>query len=451
MSTRSPRRVPRRAALGAAVASLVALAGGRAAARGRVVPGGRLALRVPWPLDRLDPHDLSSVSSALFGDAVYDTLFARDESGAFVASLAEQDAELVGNEVRVTVREGLKTGKGRAIGARECAASIARARSYGLAGYLADVPPPKVDGKVLRFASKDLARITRALASPLSAIVPFGFSPEAPDGTGPFRAQIRDGSLVLSRNVQSARGAAFLDELVVTKAQDLKASLRSFETGADDVGWHGMGLYEPRAGARPFDAGPIGYVALFVGRDAATWDSPGIAQRVCDALPPSRLQEFSLGPAWTLDPGDGWQGPAGSILVRDDAPWLVELARTVAGVLSRPGHELAAKPVGADEIVQKRSSRLYTVVLDVVRPLQHGALGTLVGLVQASEPARARELALHPPRLGDVPARTLTRTLRVGVLGEVRAQGGRAPDVLLPPSSQAPGVDWGAARRVKKT
>ncbi len=409
-----------------------------------------MAFRVPWPLDRLDPHDGSSVAGALFADACFDTLFARDEAGAFVPSLAEHDAELVGVEVRVTVRDGLKTGRGRPIGARECAASIARARSLGLGGYLADIPAPRVEGKVLRFATKDAARVTKALASPLAAIVPFGFAAEAPDGTGPFRASLREGVLTLTRNNLSARAPSFLDEIVITKAQDMKASLRAFESGADDLGWLGMGLYEPRAGARPFDAGALAYVALFVGRDAGTWDSPGLAQRVCDSLPPARLQEFSLGPAWTLDPGEGWQGPAGALLVRDDAPWLVELAKTVAGVLSRPGHELTAKPVSAEELSQKRSSRLYTLALDVVRPLQHGAFGALVGLVQASEPARARELTLHPPRLGDVPARTLARTLRVGVLGEVRAQGGRAPDLVLPTSPQAPGVDWGAARRLKK-
>jgi hypothetical protein len=52
--------------------------------------------------------------------------------------------------------------------------------------------------------------------------------------------------------------------------------------------------------------------------------------------------------------------------------------------------------------------------------------------------------------MGDVPIRTLTRTLRVGVVGEVRAQGGRMPDVVLPASFGSPGIDFGAARRLKK-
>jgi len=418
--------------------------------RGRVALGGRVAFRVPWPLDRLDPHDGSSVAAALFSEACFDTLYTRDDSGAFVASLAEHEPEVVGAEVRVTLREGLKTARGRPISARECAASIARARGAGLSGWLADVPAPRVEGSVLRFATKDPARLVRALASPLLAIVPFGFSPEAPDGTGPFRAMFRADGLVLSRNPNASRGASFLDEIVVGKAQDLKASLRAFESGADDMGWLGMGLYEPRPAARPFDAGPVAYVGLFVGRDAGTWDSPGLAQRVCDSLAPTRLAEFSLGPPWPVDPGDGWQGPAGPLLVREDAPYMVELAKAIVGLLSRPGHELTVKPVSADELAQKRSSRLFCLALDVIRPVGPGSFGSLVGLTQASEPGRAREVVLHPPRMGDVPVRTLTRTLRVGVVGEVRAQGGRVPDVVLPASSGSPGIDFGAARRLKK-
>ena len=41
---------------------------------------------------------------------------------------------------------------------------------------------------------------------------------------------------------------------------------------------------------------------------------------------------------------------------------------------------------------------------------------------------RARDIVQHPPKLGDVAARTMTRTIRCGVVGDVRVQGGRAPD-----------------------
>ncbi len=447
MSAEARGRLSRRAVL--AAAALAAGVPARAWGRGRVQHGGRVALRVPWALAGLDPHDGASFAAALFGDACFDTLYARDDAGGFAPSLAEGDPELVGAEARVTVRAGLHTGRGRPLGARECAASIARARAGHARGWLADIPAPRVDGATLRFAPmKDLARLTRALGSPLVAMVPGGFSPAAPDGTGPFRVAVRPDGLTFTRNPNAARGPAFLDELHVTRAGELKASLRAFESGADDLGWLGLGLYESRAGARPFDLGALAYATLFVGRDAGSWDAPGTAQRICDSIAPARLAEFALGAPWAVEPSDGWGGPSAPLLVREDSPYLVELANTVAGVLSRPGHELTVRPVPAEELSQRRASRLFALALDLVRPAGHGAFGALVGLTQAADPARTAALVTHPPRLGDVPVRTLTRTLRCGVLGEIRAQGGRVAEVTLPAGPV--GVDWGGVARARR-
>lgn len=426
-----------------------------AAARGRVAQGGRASLRVPWPLASLDPHDGASFAAALFADAVFDTLYARDARGAFGPSLAEAEPAVVGDEARVVIRGGLRSARGRTLGARECAASIARARAGHARGWLSSVPAPRVSGDTLRFVFapgapllRDPAALVRVLASPLVAIVPPGFSPDSPDGTGPFRATLRGDGLTLTRNPSAARGPAFLDELVVRRAADLKDSLRAFESGADELGWLGMGLYDSRPGARPFDLGPIAYAALFVGRDAGSWDAPGLPQRICDSIPPSRLAPFALGPAWPVEPSDGWGGPSGPLLVRDDSPYLLELATTVAGVLSRPGHELTVRGVSAEELAQRRTSRLFTLALDLVRPAGHGAFGALVGLTQAVDPTRTAALVTHPPRLADLPARTLTRTLRCGVLGEIRAQGGRVPD--LSPAAGTLGVDWGETSRARR-
>jgi hypothetical protein len=48
-----------------------------------------------------------------------------------------------------------------------------------------------------------------------------------------------------------------------------------------------------------------------------------------------------------------------------------------------------------------------------------------------------------------MPLRTATRTMRLGVVGEIRLQGGRAGDVVLPASPWGRGVDWGSAFRVR--
>jgi peptide/nickel transport system substrate-binding protein len=423
----SGERLGRRLALGVALAT--ALAARAARARGREAVGGRLSFRVPWPLGAIDPHRLEDPAAALFGGALFDQLYAYDR-GEIVPSLAESAPEPEGAKLRVRLRAGVHTARGRPFEANDAQGAIARARSSGARAWLADVPTPKVEGRSLVFAMRDAARLAAALASPLVAMTPSAFSPEAPDGTGPFRFSRQGDHVVLSRNPLAASGPAFLDEAIVRRAPDLAASLRAFESGTDDLGWHGSGLHNVRAGSRAFDAGPVAWAVLFTGRDAQTWDAPGVAQRVCDGVPPSTLAYLALGPPWPQQPAQGWGGPAGALVVRDDAPWLVELARALAGAISRPGHEVTARPVAAAELSRLRASRLHMLALDLVRPLAPGSFGARVALATADNAIRATALVKHPP-LGDVAPRTMTRTLRCGVVGEVTVKGGRAADVQL--------------------
>jgi peptide/nickel transport system substrate-binding protein len=438
------------AALGA-----VALGGlaPRAEGRGRSPVGGRVMMHVPWPLGAIDPHRLDDATSAIFGDALFDTLYARNESGVIVASLAEAEPELepTGAQVRVTVRAGIKTARGRTINVRDVVESMARARANGARAWLADIPPPRVEGRnALIFPLRDASKVLRAFSSPLTAIVPSGFSPSTPDGTGPFRIEPRGDGIALVRNPIGARGPALLDEIVVRPAPDLTTSLRAFETSADDVGWLGIGLHEPRPGARTFDAGLVGWALLVTGRDVLDWDAPGIAQRVCDDVPHARLAYLGIGPPWTSEATAGWGGPPATIIVRDDSPWLMELARVVAAFLTRPSHEVVVKPVTSSELAARRATRNFPLAVDFARPLALGPLGALATLTSADNPTAADDLVRHPPRLAEVPARTLTRTLRIGVLGEVRVQGGRVPDLNLAQSASTFGADWGASSRARR-
>ncbi len=420
-----------------------------ALAKGRIAIGGRCSFRLPWPLGSVDPHRLDDGLAAILGDALFDTLYARDEGGAFVPVLAETEPEPEGNGLRVKLRAGLRTSRGRPFEPRDARDAIARARSSGARAWLTDIPAPRVDGRSLFFTTKDAARLVRALASPLVAMVPAGFAPEAPEGTGPFKWVAKDGAIFLARNTLAARGPSFLDEIEIRSAADLAASLRSFESGIDDLGWLGSGIIQPRAGSRPFDLGTVAFAVLFTGRDAGTWDAPGVAQRLCDGIPPSKLVPFALGPSWAVDTQQTWGGAPAALLVREDAPWLVELAKAVAASLSRPGGEVTARPVPPAELVQRRASRTFALALDVVRPLDRTAIGQLVGLATADGGARASDVVQHPPKLGEASARTLTRTLRCGVVGDVRVKGGAVADLVLPASSAAPGFDFGAITRMR--
>ena len=69
-------------------------------------------------------------------------------------------------------------------------------------------------------------------------------------------------------------------------------------------------------------------------------------------------------------------------------------------------------------------------MLDVARPAGPDALGAVLGLATADDPAGAMALARHPPR-GEQPPRRATRSMRVGVVGEIpparRSRVGRRP------------------------
>jgi peptide/nickel transport system substrate-binding protein len=417
----------------------------RVSAAGRQPVGGKLAMRIPWPVATLDPHRIDDAAAAILGPSLFDTLFSIDESGAIVPSLAESLPEVAGSRVHVTLRGGLRSAFGRSLTVKDVVSSLARSRAAGATAWLAEVGAPRIESALgFSFAFRDASQLARVLASPLTAIVPPTFSPERPDGTGPFRADRQGEALVLRRNDAAANGPALLDEVIVRPAPDLAASLSAFESGTDDIGWLGSGLHEPRPGSKSFDAGACGWAILRTGSAAGTWGSPGIAQRISDGIPVARVSYLALGAPWTTEADDGWGGAPCDLLVRDDAPWLRELARAVAVSISRPSHEVTPRPVPASELAVRRTSRSYALALDVVRPLGPGPLGTLLALATADDPVGAVDLARHPPRT-EAPARALCRTMRIGVLGDIRIQGGRASDLGL---AVGPGrIDFGAVTR----
>jgi peptide/nickel transport system substrate-binding protein len=437
----------RRLALGASALALALGLPRVARGRGRVPYGGTLGMHVPWPITSVDPHRLDDAAAALFGDALFDTLYAPDDSGVPAPALADRDPESDGSgSLRVTLRPELRFASGAQLDARAVASSIARARARDARAWLAEVPVPRVDGDALVFATRDAAQLVRALASPLVAVVPPRFSPERPDGSGPFRAEpLAGGGLVLTRNTLAPSGPAFLDEILARHAPDLVTSLRAFEGGSDDIGWLGSFLHDPRAGAKSFDAGAVAWAILRTGRDAGSLDVPGEAQALADGVPHAALAALVVGLPWTQTPAS-WTGSPCEILVRDDSPWLVETARAVSVALSTPSHEVTPRLLPAADLAQRRAARTFALMLDLARPAGPGPLGALVGLATADDPAQALALARHPPR-GDVLPRSVTRTMRVGVVGEVRLQGGRAADLVLPPSPWGRGVDWGGAFR----
>jgi peptide/nickel transport system substrate-binding protein len=412
----------------------------------RIALAGTLSLRIPWPVATVDPHRLDDAAAQLFGPALFESLYGADASGAISPVLAETAPEAVPGGTRIPLRAGLRFASGRPLTARDIVFAITRARSLGGHAWLdalGAVRPAGTDAVV--FAARGAARVAQLLSSPLAAIVPVGFVPDRPDGTGAFAAEMRGDVRVLTRNRFAASGPSFLDAVAIAAAPDLAASLRAFESGEDDIGWLGLGLHEPRRGAVSFDAGALGWAVLCTGDEGGRWNAPGVAQRLADGIDPARLAQLGVRDARAVEADDGWGGPPASLLVREDSPWLTELARAVAAALSRPGHDVTVQPISPTAFAAARAARTYALALDLVRPFDRTPLGARVALAAAEDRVRGLEVARHPP-LGNaaVQPRVLGRLSRVGIIAEVHAEGGHMPDLILPVGKDGTGIDFGA-------
>ena len=386
--------------------------------------GGVLHLRLPIGFNGLDPHLLDDLGSALFAPFAFDTLFAVDSRGQPFPALADGLPESEGRDARVTLRAGLKTALGKPLGAKDLVFALKRATRMGGVAWLSAFASVRLDSSRERSVLFEAAQpmpLAKALASPITAIIPRGFHRLRPDGTGAFRAKPSRNGLVLERNDNAARGAAFLDGVRAERVGNLSDSLRAFETGEADVGWLGKGLHQPRAHALGFDAGPLGWVVLHSGSLAGAWGHPGATGQLVSQLPPERLEHLGVRGMPHASAGSGWGGPPGEILVDGASPQLVELGTLVASLLSRPGHELRAVPRSRAELRAARGNRAFLLMVDFVRRISDDSDGVVAALYTAADPALAR----RPPKLR-ADARTVARALPLGVIGELHAFGAHA-------------------------
>ena len=168
--------------------------------------------------------------AALFAHAVSDPVFSLDASGEPYPTLAAELPVVEAGKTVVRLRQGIVSARGRPLGSGDLMFSINRSRRMGGRAVFADLGAPRAhprDSLAIMFPTGDAARIARALSSPLSALVPRAFTPDKPDGTGAMRADFTPSRLVLSRNPRAARGASFLDEIIVDQARRSSASLRA--------------------------------------------------------------------------------------------------------------------------------------------------------------------------------------------------------------------------------
>lgn len=89
-------------------------------------------------------------------------------------------------------------------------------------------------------------------------------------------------------------------------------------------------------------------------------------------------------------------------------------------------------------------------MLHVVRPLGPTGLATLAALTTAVDPRAALDIVRRPPRLSSFEPRSLTRTLRLGVIGELRIAGAHSVEVRLAKAASGEGWDLGASHRLPR-
>ncbi len=443
-------RLHRRALLSlSALAPLGALAPA-AAALGRLPTGGKVALRAPLSTARIDPHDLFDPLAAYFGGAMADTVYARDVHGVVYPALADGMPTVEGDQTVVRLRPGLRTARGKPIGGRDLAWSVARARKLGASALFARVTPwvrsDKDDPLVARFGDVDPAALALVLCSPLCALLPVGFDPNKPDGTGAFLARPSPVALELIRNPNAARGPSQLEQVTVWRAPDLAASLKAFEAGIDDVGWQGMGFYGTRPEARPFDHRDVGWVVLVTGIGAGPLHAPGMAQRLADAVPIESLHVGLRGRPGASG-GTPYNGGSASLLFDSGVPHLAEIAAVLAAKMSAGGGTVTPAPVSRATLRRQRASKSFAFALDVVRDPGPVPAGVLLALATADSAERGKEVAEKPPKVTSGPAHTLTRGLHVGVLGALAVRGGVIRPVALAADKRGLGIDWGATYR----
>lgn len=421
-----------------------------AEAMGRLPLGGSLAMRLPHDTSRLDPHDLFDPIAALVGSSVFEPVFRLDPNGNPYPSLTDGLPKTAGRLTQVRLRPALRSARGRLLLGRDLVHSVERARSLGASAVLQAIPRPRVDpkdGSAVVFADTDPVALARALASPIVALVSTRSTPTQPDGTGAFRAEPGADRLVLERNNHAARGPSYLRDITIGRADDLKEPLRAFEARQADIGWLGAFLHQPRHDAVAFDLGEVGWIVLRTGRDAGGWGAPGVAQGLIDGIPPERLAHLALGPMPTSGGQSGWGGARCQLLAPARCAHLIEVARTLASILSRPGHEVDLAVVSHADFASRRASRSFALMVDVVRPVGPAGIASLVALATGDDAARAREIARRPPRLTSFAPRMLTRTLRLGVVGALRVAGASANVVHLEPMPEGLGWDLGGTYR----
>lgn len=375
--------------------------------------GGSLRLSLPVATRDLDPHDPYSLSAALLGNTLFETLYLRDRAERVYPSLAAALPEKGRQGTLIQLRPGLSTAAGRPLDARYIVRSLTRAQATCRPlAELGTFTAHKADR--VQCSNPDPSRVALLLSSLRAAIFDGGF-----DSCGPFQIEADNRALRLARNPRAARGGAYLDEVSIRSAT-VRESLRDFEAGSSAVGFLGSGLYHSRSDARRFALSPIGWVAILAGRQLDTFGAPGVMHATLRGVPSIGLEALGLTEVQS-GPRRTWSGPPIQLGVDEAEPWLLSIAREVADSLSASNHEVTVQPRPRDELQRQRATGSYEAMIAFVR--SDAPLGSeirdLFRLDGSTAPRTRAPTTVHEA----------ARRLRLGILGSLVPRGAMAAHV----------------------
>lgn len=359
----------RRQALGALIAAAGLGFSSRSKSLGRIPYGGVIESSLPWELGVVDPHDLNDPVAAFLAPLLFEPLFALDAQGIAYPTLAAAPPTRTGDVTSIALRP-LRWPNGKTVTAKQVAWTLERSRQRGAKALLAGAGQfEATSDTTVRVTGISPERLARALSSPLTALLSQQSTSKDTFGLGPFRGQLTGERAVLTRNPFAARGQPFLERISLRRAPSLADALRDFEAHENNLGWFGRGLHEPRPESRLVDTGHAGWVVLHAGQHSGRWARPGAAASLVSTVAQPSLERFGLVHTATTVAPEPYSGGPCTLVVRRDAPYLVELATTLAAILGGPSRAITVDAVSPQELTQLKRTRQFGFLLDQVRAL----------------------------------------------------------------------------------
>jgi peptide/nickel transport system substrate-binding protein len=214
---------------------------------GKPKPGGvlRAGMNQGSPSDTLDPHGLVVYPDWARAFALYDLLtYPNAETFKIENRLADEFSPNAKGDVwTVRLKDGVEFHDGKTLGADDLIFSVKRMIKNGflVKPTLSFVDPngmTKVDARTVRFKFKrPYAEFAEAMAASNEFIVPVGFDPKKPIGTGPFKLkEFKPGDRTVFDRFENYWGdGPYVDQLVLVSLPDDSARTNALLSGQVDA------------------------------------------------------------------------------------------------------------------------------------------------------------------------------------------------------------------------